>query len=407
MRIRLLTTVLCSVFVLHGVLPSTAADETPALKAIALIDDFEDGDLVGWAAPTGACTAVNTPLIGANGSSRSLRIDGDCAHYFGTWFDLFNFQATSVSFWVRSGATFLLDGYVVLGDDNVTTDHGVVFFAAASNGRFIIWGPGGTVYELAPYVANQWYQVGLTLDWVGRTVDVFIDGVAWQYNVPFRSQTATSLTRLHFYNFDNSTAWLDYIIMSSPPPSLDLFENGFESADTTAWSLAVPAQPTRLVLYDGGSISGAIGGRSGADVLCGQAAVTATGIPVSATTRAFLAVSGSDEIADFPLIYDVPTDRPVTGPNWEVIADDWADLLDGTIDQTLLDAGVQTATEFWYSGSTTDGSASPYTCSGWTDGTTLFDGRYGRTQLTDGRWISESEAKCGVNLYHVLCLAWR
>ena len=138
MRIRLLTTVLCSVFVLHGVLPSTAADETPALKAIALIDDFEDGDLVGWAAPTGACTAVNTPLTGANGSSRSLRIDGDCAHYFGTWFDLFNFQATSVSFWVRSGATFLLDGYVVLGDDNVTTDHGVVFFAAASNGHFII-----------------------------------------------------------------------------------------------------------------------------------------------------------------------------------------------------------------------------------------------------------------------------
>ena len=106
MRIRLLTTVLCSVFVLHGVLPSTAADETPAIKAIALIDDFEDGDLVGWAAPTGGCTAVNTALTGANGSSRSLRIDGDCAHYFGTWFDLFNFQATERQFLGSLGCDF-------------------------------------------------------------------------------------------------------------------------------------------------------------------------------------------------------------------------------------------------------------------------------------------------------------
>ena len=154
---------------------------------------------------------------------------------------------------------------------------GSYFLPPPAPDALLIWGPGGTVYELAPYVANQWYRVDLTLDWLGRTIDVFIDGVPRQYNVPFRSPTTTSLTRLHFYNFDNSTAWLDYIMMSSPPPSLDLFDNGFESADTTAWSLAVPAQPTRLVLFDGGGISGAIGGRSGADVLCGQAAQTATG----------------------------------------------------------------------------------------------------------------------------------
>lgn len=407
MRFQLLATALFVVIGFNGAPLSAASDEASGTKAIALIDDFEDGDLVGWAAPTGSCSAVNTALTGANGSSRSLRIDGDCAHYFGTWFDLFNFQATSVSFWVRSGATFLLDAYVVLGDDNVTTDHGVVFFAAASNGRFIIWGPGGTVYELAPYVANQWYQVGLTLDWVGRTVDVFIDGMPWQYNVPFRSQTATSLTRLHFYNFHNSTAWLDYIIMSSPPPSLDLFENGFESADTTAWSVTNPTPPTRLVLFDGGGISGAIGGRSGADVLCGQAAQTTNGIPANATTRAFLTFSAGDEIRDFPSLYGVPTNRPVTGPNWNVIANDWADLLDGTIDQSLVAAGAQTATNFWYTGSTSDGAVSPYTCSGWTDGMTLFDGRYGSTQVTDDRWISNGEATCGVSSYHVLCLAWR
>lgn len=406
MRSQLLATALFVVIGFNGATPSAASDEASGTKAIALIDDFEDGDLVGWAAPTGSCSAVNTPLTGANGSSRSLRIDGDCAHYFGTWFDLVNFQATGVSFWVRSGSTFLIDAYVVLGDDNVTTDNGVVFFAAYF-GRFVIWGPGGTVYDLAPYVANQWYWVNLTLDWVGRNVDVSIDGVPWQYNLPFRSQTATTLTKLHFYNFHSSTAWLDDIVMSSPPPSLDLFENGFESADTTGWNRAVPTQPTRLVLFDGGGVSGAIGGRAGADVLCGQAAQTATGIPVSATTRAFLTVSAADEIRDYPLIYEVPTDRPVTGPNWNVIADNWADLLDGTIDQSLVAAGAQTATNFWYTGSTSDGAVSPYTCSGWTDGTTFLDGRYGRTQETDDRWISNGEATCGAISYHVLCLAWR
>jgi len=407
MRTQLLAAALIFVVGFGAAAPSAASDETPSVKAIALIDDFEDADLVGWAAPTGNCIAINTLLTGANGSSRSLQVDGACGHYQGPWFDLVNFQATGVSFWVRPGSTFLADTYVVVGDDNVTSNNGVVFFYADSTGHFRLVGPSSEHYSLAPYVANQWYRVDLTLDWVGRTVDVFIDGVARQYNVPFRSPATTTLTQLHFYNYDNSTSWLDYIVMSSPPPSLNIFENGFESADTTAWSLTTPTLQSRLVLFDGGGISGPIGGRSGADVLCGQAAQMATGIPLNATTRAFLSFSASDEIRDFPTLYGVPTDRPVTGPNWNVIADDWADLLDGTIDQSLFDAGAQAATNFWYSGSYSDGAITPYTCSGWTDGSTLFDGQYGATHVTDGRWLDTGQATCGLNAYHVLCLAWR
>ncbi len=387
--------------------PSAASDESPATKAIALIDDFEDGDLVGWAAPTGGCTAVNTPLTGANGSSRSLEVAGECNHYGGVWYDLVDFQATGITFWVRSGSTSKHDAYVVIGDDLAATNNGIVFFFASASGYFVLVGENSVQYVLAPYVAGQWYRVDLTLDWVGRTIDIFIDGVPKQFNVSFRSTSTTTLTRFHFYNFQDSTSWLDYIVMSVPPPSLDIFVDGFESADTTAWSFTTPALPSRLVLFDGGGISGPIGGRSGADVLCGQTAQTATGIPLNATTRAFLSFSASDEIRDFPTLYGVPTDRPVTGPNWNVIADDWADLLDGTIDQSLLDAGAQATTNFWYSGSFSDGAVTPYTCSGWTDGTTLFDGRYGSTQLTSGSWIDTGEATCGLNAYHVLCLAWR
>ena len=130
-------------------------------------------------------------------------------------------------------------------------------------------------------------------------------------------------------------------------------------------------------------------------------------MPRSATTRALLSFSAIDEIRDFPTVYGVPTDRLITGPNWSVIADDWADPLDGSIDQSLAAAGAQTATNFWYTGSLDDGSLANNTCTGWTDGSTLFDGRYGVTSSTTGARINNNSASCGSSLYHVLCLAWR
>jgi hypothetical protein len=386
---------------------STAQTVSPqAGKAIALIDDFEDGDLVGWNLPTSTCTRTNSTDTGADGTSRSLKIQGECNHYQGAWYDLGGWQPTSVTFWVRSESLALSTAYVVLGDDNVGMNNGIFFLNAHHSGRWVI-SSGSASFYLASYTAGQWYRFDLSIDWVGKTIDVSIDGVPRQYNVPFRSSSTTSLTRLHFYNYQTGTAYLDQITMSSPPPSLDVFQNGFESADATAWSATVPTQSQRLVLYDGGSVTGAIGGRGGADVMCGMAAESATGLPVHATTRAFLSVDEYDEIRDMPTRYGVPTGRQVTGPNWNVVATDWTDLLDGSIAMELLNAGVHTDTNFWYSGSLSDGSVSANTCSGWTDGSTFFDGRYGVTQVTSSNWIDTGSATCGVSTYHVLCLAWR
>ena len=377
-----------------------------ATKAIWLVDDFEDGDLVLWNGPTGGCTVTNTALTGANASSRSLRVDGECGVFGGAWTDLGGFQTTGVTFWVSPGSTFLKDSYVVLGDNDIETNFGIFYFNANSTSEFLVT-TNSFSYSLGSYNNGQWYRVDLSLDWVGKTIDVNIDGVPRQRNIPFKTPSTTSLTRLHFFNWDNSAGWLDEISRSTPAASTDVFGNGFESADTTAWSTAVPAQPQRLVLFDGGGVSGAIGGRSGADVMCGNAAVSMPGIPANATTRAFLSFSADDEIRDMPGKHGVPTDRQVTGPNWNVIASDWADLLDGSIAMRLNSAGIQTETQFWYSGSLDDGSVSAYTCSGWTDGSTFLDGRYGSTYSTTSTWINNSEAKCGATIYHVLCLAWR
>ncbi len=396
----------CVAMVILSVSSPSAAQQIAQSKAIALIDDFEDGDLVGWTAPTGPCTAVNSSATGANGSARSLKIDGACGHSQGANYDLGSWQATGVTFWVRTETANVTNAYVVLGDENAAVDGGAVLFVASAGGYWSLSTPVYS-YTLAPYNPGQWYRVDLTLDWVGRTVDASIDGVPRQYNVPFRSSNLTTLTRFNFYNYYALSSYLDEITMSSPPATLDIHSDGFESADGTGWSMLTPVLPDRLVIFDGGGVTGAIGGRSGADVLCGQAAQSTPGVPLAAKTRALISVSADDEIRDFPVAFGVPTDRMITGPNWQVIADDWADLLDGSIDQSLDAAGAQTATGFWYTGSLDDGSVATTTCSGWTHGSALFGGRYGSTQSTSGSWMSISNATCGTSSYHVLCLAWR
>lgn len=382
------------------------AQEIVGAKAIAVIDDFEDGDLVGWAGPTGPCTVVNTSVTGANGSSRSLRVFGACGHYQGTRYDLGGSQPTGVTFWVRTDSSTFARAYVVLGDDNVASNNGAVFFSALNSGYWAV-GTGTHTFNLAPVVVGQWFRVDLALDWVGKTVDISIDGEPRQYNVPFRAPETTSLTRLDFYNYQNADSYLDQISVSFPPASPSILADGFESADTTGWSSTIPDAPQRVVIFDAGGTSVAIGGRSGADVMCGQAALSMTGIPVSATTRALISVDAIDQISNFPPRYGVPTNRSITGTNWEVVADDWADLLDGTIDQTLSDAGILTTAIYWYSGSFADGSMTTTTCSGWTNDGALFDGHYGYNQQTDSRWIDNDNATCGLDSYHVLCLAWR
>lgn len=384
-----------------GVVAGTDGD---ALRSIWLVDDFEDQDLVGWSSPTGPCN-ISIAAFGAGGSSYSLAVNGACGHYGGTHYDLAGYRATGVSLAMRPSGPSAAHLYVVLDDDDSGVNGYLMAFLVSADGWFIAYGADGVRYDLMPYDGIRWYDLDLDIDWVGRNVDVFIDGVARQYNIPFDSETIATLHRIHLYNFDMASAWYDQIIMSDPPPSPGIMSDGFESADETGWSMATPALPKRLVLYDAGGVAGALGGRPGADVLCGQAAVGMPGIPLHATTRAFLSVSGGDSISLMPSYFGVPTDRVVTGPNRTLVANSWADLMDGSIDRTLANAGVVSGHN-WYSGSDSDGTVAASTCSGWTDGSGS-SGRYGYHSTTGVGWISSGNAVCGNATTHVLCLAWR
>ncbi|MGH7436637.1 MAG: hypothetical protein ACRENE_13265 [Polyangiaceae bacterium] len=169
-------------------------------------------------------------------------------------------------------------------------------------------------------------------------------------------------------------------------------------------------------LFDGNSPGGALGGRSGIDTLCANAAQTEAG-PRFANVHGFITVNVTDEIKDMPANYGVPTDRPIESSTGAVVASDWSHLLGGSIDIALTSADVILSGNFWYSGSNPDGSIAttpvdgggvhPFTCSGWTDGATLFDGAYGLAYSTTSNWMtSGGQATCGLGSYRVLCLGW-
>jgi len=116
---------------------------------------------------------------------------------------------------------------------------------------------------------------------------------------------------------------------------------------------------------------------------------------------------------NFPELYGMPTNRPFASPGGSVIADDFADLLDGTIERSLEEAGVVTTEPgFWFTGSNADGTASENTCSGWTYSSfdDVIRANYGYTDSTNSKglpWLGgDSTATCSAGQYHVLCVTW-
>jgi hypothetical protein len=162
-----------------------------------------------------------------------------------------------------------------------------------------------------------------------------------------------------------------------------------------------------VIIFDGGPHNGLnFGGRVGLDQHCATAQQSKS-IP-GKKVHALISVSAVDEMRDMPALYGVPTGRAFVGPTGKKVADNWADLLDGSIDQSLKAAGV-TSADFWISGSHADGSVRS-TCAGWTSN--VFSdqvmGTYGEPASSDSHWITvtDGEVYCTASQYNVMCLAY-
>lgn len=162
-----------------------------------------------------------------------------------------------------------------------------------------------------------------------------------------------------------------------------------------------------VYMVSAGGYKGNLGGRLGADKICRDYINTAySSLPVR-NVRAFLSIDAVDQIADFPTNFGVPAGVAVKGPPGTVIADDWADLLDNSIDIDLFSAGVLSASDDkWWSGSSSDGSVAVDTCSGFTYGDTASQsGVTGIGNASDGYWIYNELSTCSGNRF-LLCIGW-
>ncbi|MGE5550639.1 MAG: hypothetical protein ACM3ZC_08920 [Bacteroidota bacterium] len=168
---------------------------------------------------------------------------------------------------------------------------------------------------------------------------------------------------------------------------------------------AVPV-PGRIYLYPtiehSSSLKGAYpDARTGADAI---AAANRPLVMAGKICHAFISISAADCIANMPANYGFPTNIPIVSATdtTKVIADNWADLLDGTIDLTLNEAFGWTGPYGWWSGSKADGTYDTANTGGWTSYTY---GMTGRTDVTTDAWIY-NDGSPGANNHYVLGIAY-
>jgi hypothetical protein len=211
-------------------------------------------------------------------------------------------------------------------------------------------------------------------------------GMPWSSNLTSKTVSGLTIGTTYYFNVAVKDAGLNkavYTTVSKVP--------------------AVPA--TNIILYGHGTaFTGNLGGRSGANAKCVASANKPAGY---SNFAAFLSVNSSDTIAGRQAFSGLDTSRNIRSANGTLIANNWADLLDGTISNTLASAGINIPTGFWNSGANADGTLGQ-TCNAWTVGAAGSTVDWGVPGSATSTWINPGATGkdfCA-DLSDILCIAW-
>jgi len=159
-----------------------------------------------------------------------------------------------------------------------------------------------------------------------------------------------------------------------------------------------------VILYRGNTAmtDGDLGGRVGVDNLC---LISANKPGEKKEFIGFISIDGaSDTIGSLPMNNDFPGHVPIKSKTGKIVANNWDDLMDGTISDTLANLDVlDSSSDRWWSGGRNGGDAFN-TCVGFTDPTSN-NGIYGVADQTGVQWVENTAIGC-VNTYFYLCLAY-
>jgi hypothetical protein len=172
--------------------------------------------------------------------------------------------------------------------------------------------------------------------------------------------------------------------------------NGNQATDATSFEVASGVWSTFFVTST--DSNGDLGGLAGADATC-QALAANAGL--AGTFQAWLADS-----TDSPSTRQSQAGTPYIRTDGAVVANDWADLTDGSIavGVSLDESGAVTSGAVW---SNVDpvggGNAAGGDCGDWTIGTNSTTGRQGLVGSTSSTWSNNGGTPCHV-LKHLYCV---
>ncbi|HEY0715265.1 MAG TPA: hypothetical protein VGF45_21475, partial [Polyangia bacterium] len=290
--------------------------------------------------------------------------------------------------------------YDALNPDDVnatTTDNDIAGATVTPTAGLVTTEAGGTASFTVALNAQPTAGVSISIT-SSNTAEGTVDKASLTFTSMNWSTTQTvTITGANETADDGDVA---YTITTGAMVSTDASFSGVAVDDVSVSNTDDDTSVSQIRMFSGGTSNGNMGGRVGADTLCANAA---SGWAVGKTIHAFLSVAGADTIANMPTTYGFPSNVPIYGLSGAVkIGDNWADLLDGSIDASLSAAGA-TAQPYTYTGSTAAGALSGSTCSGFTL-TTGF-GTAGINNSTTSTWLVFGSSSC-LSARGVVCIAY-
>ena len=188
-----------------------------------------------------------------------------------------------------------------------------------------------------------------------------------------------------------------YNVILMPAISSDTNFNGVNPQDL---SFVNTETAIYNILYRAGNTyTGNLTSKSNADSICNSDKPSGT-----SQGYAFASFSSTEEIRDLPTTANLNTNLNIKSSSGKLIAENWSDLLDGSIYMSLQSAGVTTVS-LWWSFSSSDGSLHSQNCSGGTSGSSDDRGRVGDSRSSGDDWIIFSNVGRCHTAYDLICIA--
>jgi hypothetical protein len=165
---------------------------------------------------------------------------------------------------------------------------------------------------------------------------------------------------------------------------------------TTTMTTTTPlAPPAKLVFVTSTSTDGNIGGLVGADAMCAAAAATGS---LPGGFRAWISDS-----TDSPSTRLTQSSGPYHLVSGGLVANNWADLTDGTLNVPISDdeKGLFVGFVEVWTGTFADGTPSGRNCNDWS--TTAAVGEYGTSTVTNSGWSFTGGTNCP-DVKHIYCV---